>query len=203
MASLAEAARRVAARYLAGPPLQDALARLGAHGDEPLAHLDAGARLAAVNALVRGVRGWLSVAEAAALERELAAAFGAPSSDGEAVEIKDAISVITLRNHVGTAASASGLSWSAGMQVQSALSEVARFLAEHGGGAIHIVPGAARLRFQVDAWVDPGAVGTATPAGTPPWLIGVAKLSSDFRRVPSTQGARFQFTVAAEAALVA
>jgi len=200
--TFAHVAREIAGATVPAPIIKSALDALGMKADYLVAELDAERKLQLATQFVRGLHG-VGVADAHRIAHDLFAALGARPTSRRPVVIKDAISLITVRNHVGQLVTALGMSWSAGMQVQSAVSDVARFVSGNGGGRIETeaVDGG-RIHFEV--WtnrpIGPVSIGAATPT----WLVGVAKLAEGFRSRPSGAGAHMQFWInASRAALVA
>jgi hypothetical protein len=90
-----------------------------------------------VSLFVRNLRG-LPVTDAAQLEHELLTAVGALPGARKTLEIRDALSLVGLRNYVRYLTVAINLNWANGMQTQSALSELARLIQEAGGGKFEI-----------------------------------------------------------------
>lgn len=201
--TFSEVARRIAGGYLSPSSLKSALEPLGARAEHPLLDLDTERKLQLTSQFVRGLR-VLGVADAHRLEHELYESLGVAPTSRRAVVIKDAISLIAVRNHVSQLAVAMGMSWSASMAVQSAVSDVARFVSTNGGGRVETeAPGDGRIHFEV--WTNrplpPFTFGGLT---TPPWLVGVIKLAEGFRSRPEASGTHLDFWIAAPAeALVA
>lgn len=200
--TFAQVAREVAGRHAPTSPIDSALEALGAKADHLVDELDVERKLQLATQFVRGLR-TVGVADAQRIEHELFAALGATPTARRSVVIKDAISLITVRNHVGQLATALGMAWSAGMQVQSAVSDVARFVSTTGGGKIETeAMDGGRIHFEV--WTNRAIGPVSMGAATPPWLIGVAKLAEGFRSRPAGAGAHLEFwIVAPREALVA
>jgi hypothetical protein len=188
-------AREVAQRYATLQAIKAALDHVGARAEQPIAEMDVERKLMLVGHFVRALRS-VSVVDASHLERDLFHALDAAPTARRAVEVKDAISLITVRNHVGQVASALGMPWAEGMQVQSALSDVARFLAQHGGGRIETV---ARpdggIRF--DVWTNRALAPFSIeyPSQKPPWLVGVAALAQGFHAHHVHGGTHIEFSI--------
>lgn len=199
--TFSQVARDVAGRYLPAAIIKGALDPLGAKADQAVDTLDVERRRQLATQFVRALRN-VGVAESTRVEHELFTALGAAPTQRRSVPIKDAISLIAIRNHVQQLATAIGMPWSEGMQVQSAISDVARFLSQNGGGRIETeaTPGGG---VHVDVWTNRGLapIALATP---PPWLIGVVSLARGFRELPGEGGgSRFEFWINMTVALVA
>jgi hypothetical protein len=80
---------------------------------------------------VRNLRD-LTVEASTELERQMLQAVGALPKGEKSIPIKDNISIITLRNHVRYLCVVLGAEWSLGMLVQSAVSDLARFVLARG-----------------------------------------------------------------------
>jgi hypothetical protein len=132
---LAELLSGATANRCAPDVLRSALTALGPKAAESPQAMDAERRAALVSLFVRNLRG-LPVAEAALLEHELLSVVGAMPSPRKSVGIRDALSLVALRNYIRYLTVAINLGWAPGMQIQSAISELARLVQEAGGGRI-------------------------------------------------------------------
>ncbi|MFT3766953.1 MAG: hypothetical protein QM820_15755 [Minicystis sp.] len=202
--TFSQVARDVAGKYLALATIKSALDHVGARVDHPLAELDVDRRLQLTSQFVRALRD-VGVTEANRIEQALFEALGAAPTKRRSLPIKDAISLITVRNHVHQLATALGIPWSEGMQVQSALSDVARHVSTAGGGGRLELEASPDGRIHVEVWshrpLDPVSI---EPGATPTWLIGVAKLSRGLRAASAPDGGtHLELWIARTVALVA
>ncbi len=194
-ATFSHTAREIAGKYVPEPAVRRALDAVGARADQPIDALDGERRIALVSQFVRALHG-VGVHESTRIEHELGRAVGADPTGRRPVVIKDAISLITVRNHVHQLATAIGLSWAAGMALQSAVSEVARHVATNGGGRIETEATLdGRIHFDVTAARDLGPVSVDARAPLPSWLIGVSKLAQGLRSASESSGTRIQFWI--------
>jgi hypothetical protein len=185
--TFSQVAREVGGKYLTLPAIKAALEPLGAKAELIVEDCDVERRLQLTTQFVRALRN-VSVAEAHRLEHELFEALDAAPTSRRSVAIRDAISLITVRNHIHQLVTALGMPWSDGMGVQSAVSELARFIAGTGGGRIDTeATRDGSIQFEVWTHRPLGPISVAGVA-TPPWLVGVAKLARDFRTRPAHDG---------------
>lgn len=178
-----------------------ALSLMGARADLLVDDLDADHRIRLVGQFVRGLRN-IGVHEAARIERDLYEAVGAGPTSRRPVVVKDAISLVAVRNHVQQLTTALGVPWATGMQIQSAISDVARFVAANGGGQIDMeadADGLMRFAVRMDTYLPMVSLGAATP----PWLVGVAELTDDFRMRHDAHATHIQIKIGHREALVA
>lgn len=175
--SFAHIARARAARYASAPGIETALSRLGTLATLPVDTVERERRVLLASRFVRVLEG-LSVHDGAVLEHELLGAIGAGTPGRHMVAVQNAISLISVRNHLHELLTAVGVSWSDGMLVQSAVSDVARHIAEHGGGTIEMqVTQDRRIAVRAFAKRDLGAVPATSGPRTPSWIVGVSNLS--------------------------
>lgn len=192
--TFSQVARESAARYANQQSITSALEALGAKAELPLDELDVGRRLALTGQFVRGLRN-VGVADAARLEHALLEALDAAPTGRREFVIKDAISLVTVRNHIQQLTTALGIPWSESMQVQSAISDVVRFLSQQGGGRIETLAYADSIHFEVWSNRGLGHVSVEFPAQTPPWLVAVASLARDFRARRAHEGTHLDFSI--------
>lgn len=193
--TFSQVAREIAGKHVPLPVIKAALDGLGAKAEHLVEELDAERKLLLANQFVRTLRN-VGVADAHRIEHEMYAALGVAPTSRRSVVIKDAISLITVRNHVHQLVTALGMSWSAGMQVQSAISDVARFVSANGGGKIETEAGAdGRIRFEL--WTNRSLGPVSIGVATPPWLVGIAKLAEGFQSRPAAGGTHLQFWITA------
>lgn len=192
--TFSQVARESAARYATQEAITSALEVLGAKADLPLDELDVGRRLALTGQFVRGLRN-IGVADATRLEHDLFEALDAAPTSRRGFVVKDAISLVTVRNHIQQLTTALGVPWSQGMQVQSAISDVVRFLSQHGGGRIETL--AYEDSIHVEVWSNQalGYVSLEFAAQTPTWLVAVASLARDFRARRAHEGTHLEFSI--------
>lgn len=200
--TFSQVARDVAGKYLAAATIKNALDPLGAKAEQATDTLDVERRRQLATQFVRALRN-VGVADSTRIEHELFTALGAAPTQRRSIPIKDAISLIAIRNHVQQLATAVGMPWGEGMQVQSAISDVARFLSQNGGGRIE-TEATAEGRIHVEVVMNRGLapIVLATP---PMWLIGVVSIARGFHELPAGEGAgaRFEFWINMTVALVA
>lgn len=178
--SFAQVVSSVAEKYVLAPVAQAALKGLGAKAEQPIETFDTERRILLATQFVRALRN-VGVAEANRLEHALYEALDAAPTSRRSVVIKDAISLIAVRNHVAQVTTALGVPWSSGMQVQSAISDVARFVSANGGGQIETeAKQPVSILFLVKTNRPLGAIALDPASQTPPWLVGVAGLTRDF-----------------------
>lgn len=134
MLTLARAARAVGGTLVAYDILEHALELYGPRAQVPLDGQTREARALMVSQFVRCLR--LSVPRTHDLERALLAELHAAPDGFQVVAIRDAISVIKARNHIGQIAKTLGLGWADGMRLESVISEFVRYAAANGGGLL-------------------------------------------------------------------
>ena len=201
--SFAHIARTRAAHYASAPGIETALSRLGAQAAQPVETVDRDRRVLLASRFVRVLEG-LSVHDGAVLEHELLAAVGAGTPGRYMIAVQNAISLIAVRNHLHELLTTVGISWSEGMLVQSAVSDVARYIAEHGGGTIE-------MHVTTDRWIavqafakrDLGAVPATSGPRTPAWMVGVSNLSKHVRVTRAVDGTQVEFSFDMASAAVA
>jgi hypothetical protein len=196
-----EVAATVGARRAPQNSVRRALDALGSKADLPLDGLDTERKLQLVGLFVRALRN-VGVAEAAQIQHDLYASLGAAPTARRPVAIKDAISLVTVRNHVQQLTAALGVPWALGMQMQSAISDVARFVSAHGGGRIETEAAEAHIHFVVTVTRKLGPIGLAG-AHVPPWLIGVSQLASNLEVADEGEGTALTFDISVTQSLVA
>jgi hypothetical protein len=204
MDTFSEVVRDVAGRWLPLPIIKQSLEVLGQKAEQPLAEIPHERKLQLVAQFVRGLRN-IGVAQAAQIQHLLYVALGAAPTERREVIVKDAISLIAVRNHVQQLGAALGVPWSESMQVQSAISDVARFVATAGGGRIETEAlNDGRVHFSV--WTNT-ALGPISIASPPPWLVGAAALTAAFRvrpwHGPEGSGTHIELWIPMAAAMVA
>jgi len=202
--TFSQVVRDIAGRWLPLPTIKHGLEALGLKAEQPLGDTSVERKLQMIAQFVRGLRN-VGVAEAAQIEHHLYLALGAAPTERREVVVKDAISLIAVRNHVQQLATALGVPWAESMQVQSAVSDVARFVASSGGGRIETEAlGDGRVHLSV--WTN-RPLGPLSIEHPPPWLVGMAALTRALRARPSHEpeagGTHLELWIPMAAAMVA
>lgn len=104
----AQVVSSVAEKYVSASVAQAALKVLGAKAEQPIDTFDTERRILLATQFVRALRN-VGVAEANRLEHALYEALDAAPTSRRAVVIKDAISLIAVRNHVAQVTTALGV----------------------------------------------------------------------------------------------
>jgi hypothetical protein len=193
---VSRAIHEVASRHVSPKRADDALAAVGLRGDEPHAANSREERAQLVARYVRALRE-VGVEASAVLERELFTALDAVPQGECAFPIRDALSLVALRNHVRVACVCAGMDWARGMQLQSAVSEVAREVASWGVATLAIAVRANAVQFAVG--LPPGSAGRAANAvqDRASWVAGLLEQSQSYRILPHPSRPRLEFDVAA------
>ena len=199
--TFAQLARSIAIKHVSSTTIESAISALGNKTSCVVADLTVEKRSALVNHFVRTLRD-TSVQTATRLEHALLAAASCRSAGRRVIVLKDAISLIAVRNQVHQLASAVGLSWNESMRLQSAISDLARFIVEKGGGRIEIEDTSSALFFMIDSVSDLGPCSPPeTP--TPSWLVSTMSLAQGFRSGRTITGTHFEFWHARPQSMVA
>jgi hypothetical protein len=191
-----------AARYASAANIDVALSRLGGLATQPLESLDHDRRVKTASRFVRVLDG-LSVHDGAVLEHDLLTAIGAGTPGVHMLAMQNAISLITVRNHLHELLTTVGISWSDGMLAQSAVSDVARHIVDHGGGTIEMQVKQGRVSVRVFAKQDLGAVPSTSGPRTPAWIVGVSNLSNHVGITRGGGGTQIEFMIDMASAAVA
>lgn len=178
-ATFAQLARDVAAKHVPGDAIEGALASLGGKGEWVVHSMDPDRRSALVSHFVRSLRN-VGVHTASRVEASLLSAAGCRPSGCRVIVLKDAISLIAVRNQIHQLLTSLGTGWSGSMRYQSALSDIARFVIEHGGGRIEHEDLAGRIVILVHTAEDLGAISTQ-PGTAPAWLAATLNLTKEVR----------------------
>ncbi|MBI2394424.1 MAG: hypothetical protein HYV09_32940 [Deltaproteobacteria bacterium] len=117
--------------------MEEALAALGSRATEPLASVDATRRALIINQFMRRVRN-LTVRESDAVERDMLTRADAFPQGERPWQVKDALSLVALRNGVRLFCVCMGVDWAESMRMQSAVAELGRALLELGGGTVRL-----------------------------------------------------------------
>lgn len=186
--TLAELVRTVAVNFVPETAVEAALGAIASKADTALSSLDTERRGMLINHFVRSIRN-IGVHTASKLEHALLEASGCCPASRRIVALKDAISLIAVRNQTHAMATAIGLAWAESMRLQSAVSDVARFVIEHGGGRLEMEETLSGLLISVRATGDLGPI--VTPA--PSWLISTTNLAKTFRSARSGGSTYLEF----------
>jgi hypothetical protein len=199
--TFAEFARSVASRFVPEETVQTGLQALGGKAEWQLSSLDSERRSTMISHFVRSMRN-LGVHTASRVEGAMLAEAGCRASGCRVLVIKDAISLIAVRNLVHQTITALGAGWNGSMRYQSALSDIARFIIERGGGRIELEESHGGLHFAVYTAQDLGHVSTAAGAA-PAWLAATLSLSKDVRVGRSGSGSLIEIKFEKPKAMVA
>ena len=193
--TLSQTARKIAAGFVGPENLEDALRAVGTRADRPVETQDLETKAGLVSYFVRNLRD-LTVEASTELERQLLQAIGATPKGEKALPIKDNISVITLRNHVRYLCVVLGAEWSLGMLVQSAISDLARFVLARGGGSFVISVQLRDIHFRVniDRQLD-GGPGWMKAVANDSLLAGLRPLARDPKSGVSAHGSVMEFFI--------
>ncbi len=200
--TLLQLARQVAAKHIALPVIDAALASLGSRADTVLSDLSPERRSTLINHFVRLLRN-TSIQIATRVEHAMLEAANCRSAEKRVISLKDAISLIAVRNLIHQMATALGIGWNDSMKLQSALSDISRFLIEKGGGRIEITDTGSALIFLIDAIAD---LSLHTPPSnpSPTWLASTQNLAQGLRfSTGSAGGTHFEFWYARPHSMVA
>jgi hypothetical protein len=189
--TFAQLAHSVAVKFVSDAAVDGALSSIGGKANWIVADLPIEKRSALIQQFVRALRD-TGVHTATRLEHALLHAAHCPAAGRRVISLKDAISLIAVRNQVHQLATGVGLSWNESMRLQSAISDLTRFIVEKGGGRVEIEDTSSALFFMIYANAD---LGPCTPpeATTPPWLVGTVNLAQGFRCGRAISGTQFQF----------
>lgn len=177
--SFAQFVRPIGIKHAPASAIEAALVAIGRKAEVSLSELPAERKEALINHFVRSIRN-IGVHTASQLEHELLLASGCCPIGRRVVALKDAISLIAIRNQVQQVATATGLGWKESMRLQSAVSEVARFVTDRGGGRIELEATIDGIVVTVHATQDLGPI-EAMGGPSSSWLAGTMNLVKDFR----------------------
>ena len=199
--TFAQLARSVADKYVSVETIDASLQALGGKAEFPLSSLDVDRKSALISHFVRGLRN-IGVHTASRIEHALLAAGGCGSAGRRTIVLKDAISLIAARNQVHQILTSLGMEWQGSMRFQSAISDVARFVIERGGGRIELeeVPGAIVCIVYVTQDLGPLV---STGATAPTWLASTLNLTKDVRTSRSGTGSSVEIRLPRPQAMVA
>lgn len=199
--TFAEFARSIASRFVPEETVVTGLLALGGKAEWQLSSLDSERRSTMISHFVRSMRN-LGVHTASRIEGALLAEAGCRAMGCRVLVIKDAISLIAVRNQVHQTITALGAGWNGSMRYQSALSDIARYVIERGGGRIELEEGSGSLHFAIYTAQDIGPV--SLQAGTAPgWLAATLSLTKDVRTSRNGSGSLIEIKFEKPRALVA
>jgi hypothetical protein len=135
MLTLARAARASGGMLVGSDIIEQGLRLLGERANMPLQDESRETRALIVSQFVKRLRG-VSMQKIHDFERMLLVELHAAPDGIQDVIIRDAISVIKARNHIGQVAKALGLGWGDSMRLESAMSDLVRYAAANGGGLL-------------------------------------------------------------------
>jgi hypothetical protein len=199
--TFAQLAHDVAVKHVPAAAIDGALASLGGKGEWSVYSMDPDRRSALVSHFVRSLRN-VGVHTASRVEAALLAAAGCRPLGCRVIVLKDAISLITVRNQIHQLITSLGAGWSGSMRYQSALSDIARFVIERGGGRIELEDAPGHIVFLVHTAEDIGPIST-TPGSAPAWLAATLNLTKEVRFSRLGSGSVVEIKFPAPKALVA
>jgi hypothetical protein len=188
--TLARIARTAGAKLVSSKAIEEGLLRLGGRATQSLDDAARGVRADLIGEFVRGLYD-ISVEAAHDLERVLLVEANAAPDGIHDVAVSDAISLVRARNHVGQITKLLGLSWSDAMRVQSAIAELVRFAAAHGGGLLQ----SSFMGECADFNLKMARIGTGSAAVDPAVLGTLRSVCSDIRVRTSAQALQVHFLV--------
>jgi hypothetical protein len=193
--TLSQTARKIAAGFVGPENLEEALRAVGTRAERPIDSQDVETKAGLVSYFVRNLRD-LTVEASTELERQMLQAVGATPKGEKSVPVKDNISVITLRNHVRYLCVVLGAEWSLGMLVQSAISDLARFVLARGGGffVISVQLRDVHFRVHIDRQLE-GGPGWLKNVAQDSLLAGLKPLARDQKSGVSAHGSVMEFFV--------
>jgi hypothetical protein len=197
--TLSQTARRIAAGFVKPETLEDALKTVGSRAEKPMDAQDLETKAGLVSYFVRNLRD-LTVDASTELERQMLKAVGAVPKGEKSIHIKDNISAIALRNYVRYLCVILGAEWSRGMLLQSAISDIARFVLARGGGTFNVSVELRDVLFRVhvDRQLEGGA-GWVKGAIQDPLLTGLKDLAHGMKSGVSAQGSTVEFYMSCNA----
>jgi hypothetical protein len=191
--TLAQTARKIAAGFVKPESLEDALKTVGSRADRPMDAQDLETKAGLVSYFVRNLRD-LNVETSTELERQMLKAVGAVPKGEKSIHIKDNISAIALRNYVRYLCVVVGAEWSRGMLLQSAVSDIARFVLARGGGTFHVSVEIRDVLFRVQMERQlEGGSDWLKSAIQDPLLTGLKDLAYGVKSGTSAQGSTMEY----------
>lgn len=179
-------ARSIATQYVPEDTLTGAFSAMGGKAEWGFAGMDGERRRALIGHFVRSLRN-VGVHTAHRIESELLTAAGCVSAGHRMLPLRDAISLIAVRNQIHQTITALGAGWNGSMRYQSALSDIARYVIEHGGGRMELEEGLNCLRLCIHCLDDLGSI-ALSPGAAPTWLAATLNLTKDVRITRSSGG---------------
>ncbi len=172
-------AHGIASRYIPDETILSALSSLGGKAEWGFPGMDGERRRALIGHFIRSLRN-VGVHTANRIETELLLAAGCVSMGHRVLPLRDAISLIAVRNQIHQTITSLGAGWNGSMRYQSALSDIARFIIEHGGGRMELEEGTSCLSLAIHCTGDLGPI-SLNPGSAPPWLASTLSLTKDVR----------------------
>lgn len=200
-ATFAEFARGIARRHVAEETIQGALQAMGGKAECGWSQADPDRRSALIGHFVRSMRN-VGVHAANRIEGELLAAAGGRREGRRVQVLRDAISLIAVRNQIHQTITSLGAGWNGSMRYQSALSDIARTVIERGGGRIELEEGGGSLSLWVYCAADLGPVSTVA-GHAPGWLAATLNLTKEIRVNRSGSGSLIEIKFEKPTAMVA
>ncbi len=195
-------AHQIAAPYARPEIIHRAVEALGAKAELRVTDVEPERRLSIAEQFVRSLRN-VGVSDSTTLQRDLFQALGVAPTSRRSVQVKDAISLIAIRNHLQQVTTSMGFSWGDGMRIQSAISDVARFLSQSGGGRIETHAEDESIHFDVWTQRPVSASSLERPGQTPAWLVATLSLARGFLAAPAHGGTHLSFTIDRQLAVAA
>lgn len=199
--TLAQLARGIAVRFVQPAVIDAALIALGTRADIVLSELTTERRSTLINHFVRLLRN-TGIQTATRVEHAMLEAASCRTAEKRVISLKDAISLIAVRNLIHQMATAVGIGWNDSMKLQSALSDISRFIIEKGGGKVEIKDTGSALVFLIDSLADLTAF-SPPQIPSPSWLASTLNLAQGFRTTLSGGGTHFEFWYARPHSMVA
>lgn len=199
--TFAQLARSVADKHVPPETIEQSLQALGGKAEWSLQSLDADRKGALISHFVRGLRN-IGVHAASKIEHALLSAAGCTSAGRRTVVLKDAISLIAARNQVHQILTSLGMEWQSSMRFQSAISDVARYVIERGGGRIELEEISGAILCIVYITQDTGPI-SPSGAATPSWLASTLNLTKDVRTSRTGSGSSVEIRLPRPQAMVA
>lgn len=199
--TFAQLARSVADKHVPPESIEQSLQALGGKAEWSLQSLDADRKGALISHFVRGLRN-IGVHAASKIEHALLSAAGCTSAGRRTVVLKDAISLIAARNQVHQILTSLGMEWQSSMRFQSAISDVARYVIERGGGRIELEEISGAILCIIYITQDTGPISNSG-AATPSWLASTLNLTKDVRTSRTGSGSSVEIRLPRPQAMVA
>ncbi len=184
-ATLRKTVHEIVVPFVPTEAAEEALRAIGDRADLSLDAMSSEKKAFLISHFVRNLHA-ISVERATMYERLLLQELDAGPSATKLVVLKDAISVITARNHVHHVSTHLGMSWADSMKLQSAISEVVRYAVAHHGGVLQTTSAVDHVEFVITV---------ADGHGAKDWLAAVKAMVGAIDVHPEGAGARVEFRV--------